>query len=193
MDGLTEFKEKMDCEALMEYTKSFDKHRKKTSYFTEKVASGYTILGNFMMCVSNMMDTMYPGFHFHIDHQFHISTKKHYADIALSTLRVSAASRASKAILVIEYKPKVAADLVDQEISDITESVLQALYLRKTSCHQILYCLTDLSDFHYFLMEDSTKTIEDSEVCGKEMEHRSYRRTTFPFKVFERQYTIPIS
>ena len=58
---------------------------------------------------------------------------------------------------VVQYKPRVSPDLADQDPFHLSEVFLQAYYLRKMHKHPILHCLTDLSDFHYFLVKESER------------------------------------
>lgn len=77
------------------------------------------------------------------------TSKTYYADSALVAI-----VNGSLPIYVVEYKPRIPADLEDVEPSHLSEVFLQAFYLRKMYKHTILHCLTDLKDFHYFLMTD---------------------------------------
>ena len=56
--------------------------------------------------------------------------------------------------MVTEYKPRVTQNLADQEPHHLSEMFIQAYYLRRKFTHKIMHCLTDLRDFHYFLIKD---------------------------------------
>lgn len=49
-----------------------------------------------------------------------------------------------------EYKPQVPSELVDVTAGHLSETFLQAYYLRDSSPYPILHCLTNLEDYHYF-------------------------------------------
>ena len=55
-------------------------------------------------------------------------------------------------VFVIKYKPRVSSNLSDQTPFHISETLIQAYYLRNKFRHNILHCLTDLNDFHFFLI-----------------------------------------
>lgn len=121
---------------------------KNTKWVGDKEASGNVIRGLFVSMVRIALVTKYPDRVFDIDHEYRILPNKKFAiDEAITTLMVSSA-----VILGLEYKPKVASTLHDQQAFHITEVLLQAFYLRKRFHHDIVHCLTDLHDFHYFLI-----------------------------------------
>ncbi len=57
--------------------------------------------------------------------------------------------------LVTECKPRVSANLASQEPFHITETLIQAFYLRRKHDFPILHCLTDLTEYHFFLIESA--------------------------------------
>ena len=58
-------------------------------------------------------------------------------------------------LVVWEYKPRVSSDLQDQTSWHLSETILQAFYLKKKHPYCILHCLTDLEDYHYFFLSDN--------------------------------------
>ena len=165
---------------LQQHRVAFQKHQQVTMHLQTKEASGTALLGTFMLCVSDALETLCPTQTFRIDHQFNVCDGKTYtADSALlSALLVSSQkpvgfdpSQSPLAggvvpcfvvgevvpCFVVAYKPRVSQDLVDQEPCHLTEVFLQAYYLCKMHKHPILHCLTDLSDFHCFLVKGSDR------------------------------------
>ena len=155
---------------LQQHTVAFQKHQQVTMHLTTKEASGTALLGNFMLCVSDALRTLCPTQTFKIDHQFNVCDGKTYtADSALlSALLVSSQKPVGLVVpcfvvggvvpcFVVEYKPRVSQDLADQEPFHLSEVFLQAYYLCKMHKHPILHCLTDLSDFHCFLVKGSDR------------------------------------
>ena len=57
-------------------------------------------------------------------------------------------------ILVLEYKPRVPQDLGDLEPLHLSETFIQAYYLRKRFKFPVMHCLTDLNDFLFLKIED---------------------------------------
>ena len=152
---------------LQQHTVAFQKHEEVTMHLNTKEASGSALLGTFMLCVSDALRTLCLTHTFKIDHWY---AKTYTADSALlSALLVSSQkqvvpcfghSPSQKQVVpcfVVEYKPRVAQDLADQDPFHLSEVFLQAYYLRKMHKHPILHCLTDLSDFHYFLVKVSER------------------------------------
>ena len=153
---------------LQKLTFVFQKHQQVTMHLQTKEASGTALLGTFMLCVSDALKTLCPTQIFKIDHQFNVCYGKTYtADSALlSALLVSTVvlgfdhrpfDQGMVPCFVVEYKPRVSRDLVDQEPFHLSEVFLQAYYLCKMHKHPILHCLTDLSDFHCFLVKRSDR------------------------------------
>ena len=52
----------------------------------------------------------------------------------------------------MEYKPKVAQNLGDEPACHISEVFLQAFYIATQVEHNVMHCLTDLVDYHLFLI-----------------------------------------
>ena len=149
---------------LQQHTVAFQKHEEVTMHLKTKEASGGALLGTFMLCVSDALRTLCPTSTFKIDHQF--NAKTYTGDSALlSALLVSSqkpvgfdpSQRGVVPCFVVQYKPRVSPDLADQDPFHLSEVFLQAYYLRKMHKHPILHCLTDLSDFHYFLVKESER------------------------------------
>ena len=132
---------------LILYTTIFTQQNVGTMHLGSK-ASGTPQVGDYMLCVRDIMKHSYQ---FMVDHQFPVQTSiTYYADCALVALDAGGCP-----LYVVEYKPKIPAGLEDVEPSHLSEVFLQAFYLRKMYTHNILHCLTDLEDFHYFLMTDN--------------------------------------
>ena len=143
---------------LQQHTVAFQKHVEVTMHLKTKKASGTALLGNFMLCVSDALRTLCPTSTFKIDHQFNVYKAKTYTgDSALLSALLVSSRRRVVPCFVVQYKPRVALDLDDQDPFHLSEVFLQAYYLRKMHKHPILHCLTDLSDFHYFLVKESER------------------------------------
>ena len=148
---------------LQQHTVAFQKHQQVTMHLTTKEASGTALLGTFMLCVSDALRTLCPTHTFKIDHQFNVCNAKTYtADSALlvssqKPVGFDPSQRGVVPCFVVEYKPRVSQDLDDQHPFHLSEVFLKAYYLRKMHKHPILHCLTDLSDFHYFLVKESER------------------------------------
>ena len=59
----------------------------------------------------------------------------------------------------LEYKPKVSPQLKEQRPFHISELFLQAFDLATQCKHAIVHCLTDLEDYHIFLMGKDGKKL----------------------------------
>ena len=132
----------------------------------DKEASGRVLLGLFMNVVRKALKLKYPKHTLCVDYEYRVLTDKQYAVdttvVALThIMRVTGSVR--NVVLALEYKPKVAAELRDQIPWHVSEVLLQAFYMRKRFTHDILHCLTDLQDYHYFLVG----TQPDSPFCIK--------------------------
>ena len=129
-------------------TKSFKFHYDNTLYLGEKEASGRVLLGLFMKAVCHALKQIHPEKVFWLDHECMIlPSKKFTNDEAIQAIL---ADDGKKVIFALEYKPKVATELKDQTSFHISETLLQAFYLRKRFDHNIVHCLTDLEDYHFF-------------------------------------------
>lgn len=143
--------------------KSFFRWAKKqfdqTIYIGDKEASGRVLLGLFMNILMDLLSLKYPNISLYIDHEYKVlEGRKFYTDEAVVAILHSI----MEAIFVFEYKPKVSPNLADQIPFHISETLVQAYYLRKKFRHNILHCLSDLTDFHFFLITttpDSTFNI----------------------------------
>jgi hypothetical protein len=113
-------------------------------HLTTKEASAYGLVGDFMLCVRDALEKLCPTVEFKIDHQFHVHNAKTYvADSALVSKVVFSIEQIP--CFVVEYKPRVAADLSDQEPFHVSEVFLQAYYLRTMQKRPVLHCLTEPS------------------------------------------------
>lgn len=132
------------------FAAQYSAHFQRTLHIFSKEASGYTMLGNFSEMVCEMLEDKYDTKVFRIDPQYHVSEgKKYVSDQAVLQLVMG-----NRQVLVVwEYKPKVAANLIDVTGWHLSETLVQAYYLRKKH-YPILHCLTDLQDFHYFFIEE---------------------------------------
>ena len=90
-----------------------------------------------------------------IDHEFRLLEKKTDAcdEGVVSIAQIDSYTAEKKLFFAVEYKPKVSRDLEDQVPFHIAELFIQPFYLRKRFTHDIWHCLTDLKDFHNFLVE----------------------------------------
>lgn len=121
-----------------------------TLYVNSKEASGYGMLSHFSLLVCDVMCEKYPTVTFKIDPQFYVCIgKKYSSDQFLVMLSINGI----KVLVVWEYKSRVATDIADQAGWHIS-TILQAFYLQNEHSYSypVLHCLTDLHDFHYFLL-----------------------------------------
>ena len=106
------------------------------------------MLSSFSLLVSDVIGEKFPAHTFTMEPQFYVLSGKTYStDEAVMLFKV----HDEQIIVAWEYKPKVAADLSDQTGWHLSETILQAFYLKG---EHILHCLADLTDFHYFFMEE---------------------------------------
>ena len=106
-------------------------------------------MGLFMEAVCRALHELHPD---KLHHEFKVLPGKAFAtDEAIVGLAVIRQER-KKVIFALEYKPNVASELMDQPPFHISEMVLQALYLTTHSDHEIVHCLTDLQDYHIFVI-----------------------------------------
>ena len=123
-----------------------------TLHITTKEASGSVSLGMFMLCVQEEMQKLHPTVRFKVDYASSVHPERTPA--ADSAILYASVDIEMTPCFVVEYKPRVAPGLRDQEPFHLTEVFLQAVYLRRKGYkHPILHCLTDLRDFHYFLTD----------------------------------------
>lgn len=141
---------------LGKFTKEYAEHLTGTLHVHLKEASGYAMLGNFAILMRAFMMKHHPNFTFWIDLQFSVCSGKQYCSdqaIILAAQKVEEDQR-KFSVVVWEYKPRVSGDLMDCQPWHLSETMLQAYYLKKESVRPYLHCLTDLTDFHYFVIED---------------------------------------
>lgn len=131
----------------------FKAERQNTVDFGQKEASGNVLRGIFMSIVRKALLLKYPDDNFLVDHEYKVLPDKKFAlDEAILAIIQLPRPNSRKILFGVEYKPKVSASLEDIPCHHLSETLLQAYYLRKRFTHNILHCLTDLEDFHYFLI-----------------------------------------
>lgn len=139
---------------IASFTTSFLEHISLTLYVKSKEASGYGMLSVFSLFVCKMMQDKYPSSNFRIDPQFRVCEgNKFTSDQGLVHL-IEATRVLLRVLALWEYKPRVPGDLDDITAWHISETLLQAYYMRKKHSYPVLHCLTDLTDYHYFFIED---------------------------------------
>lgn len=131
-----------------DFNKAFARHMERTLYIGSKEASGYGMLSNFCVFVSEVLSVMHPNIEFKIDPETYVSQGKTYADYCVIKLCFNGI----QVLVVWEYKPRVSTHLSDQTPWHLSETFLQAFYLKKQHKYPVLHCLTDLADFHYFFV-----------------------------------------
>ena len=90
--------------------------------------------------------------------------KKYYIDNELKVFRFSSdaaliVSSTVKRMDVVFYKPYVSAKLQQPSAFYLSELFLQAFYLANQCEHSIVHCLTDLVDYHLFLVAKDGKKL----------------------------------
>lgn len=133
-----------------DFNKAFARHKERTLYVGSKEASGYGMLSNFCVFVSEVLNVMHPNIKFKIDPEIYVSQGKTYA---ADQCVIKLCFKGIQVLVVWEYKPRVSTHLSDQTPWHISETFLQAFYLKKQHKYPVLHCLTDLADFHYFFVE----------------------------------------
>ena len=125
-----------------------------TKFLGNKEASGRVILGRFMTKVRIVVAAAYPKAEIIVDHEYRVLKENTYAcDEAVSAaLALQRGPYQEKLLLGMEYKPKVSSDLMDQPPFHLSEVFIQAYYVKKSMTHDVWHCLTDMKDFHYFLV-----------------------------------------
>ena len=140
---------------LEDITLLFQKRYDVTLNLGIKEASGNGIVDCFMLTVLNTMQIKYPDAMLKIDHQYRILENRTFAaDETLGVVVVVMVEVTMLPILVLEYKPRVAQELGDQEPFHVSETFMQAYYLRQRYKFPVMHCLTDMHDFHFFIIED---------------------------------------
>lgn len=152
------------------FAKTFKRHLDATLYIRSKEASGYAILGIFSEFVREMMHKKYPSLSFKIEPEFRVCEGKQYAsDQCL--MQLLTVTEDNKVLVLWEYKPRVPASLDDITGWHLSETLLQAYYMRKKHSYPVLHCLTDLTDFHYFFIEDNRqrtlKIVQYAYLCSE--------------------------
>ena len=123
-----------------------------TMFLGDKEASGRVILGRFMtkvrMVIAAKADVR-------VDHEYRVLKDNAYAceeAVVSSLLAVQRGPNQVKLLFGIEYKPKVSSDLSGQTPFHLSEVFIQAYYVKKSMPHDVWHCLTDMKNFHYFLV-----------------------------------------
>lgn len=106
-------------------------HTTNTLHLHTKEASGYTLLGLFTVCVRDVLSKVHIDVVFFVDHQFQVY-RRYSVDDAVNVV----VNASSAPLPVIEYKPRVASNLMDQDPFHLSALFLQALYLRNDYKHQ---------------------------------------------------------
>ena len=121
---------------------------RNTLYLGDKEASAGGILAVFMELVRDALEKRHPNKIFYVDLQ--LKFLRFCSDAA----KIVATTRLEKIDVVfsLEYKLKVAAKLNIQPAFHLSELFLQAFYLATQYGHTIVHCLTDLTNYHIFLM-----------------------------------------
>ena len=136
--------------SIIDLVKSFTTLYEHTLYIG---ASDRVILGLFMETLREALDKIHPSREFMVDHEFNVLPTKQFAtDQAIEAV---IGDGNEKVVFALEYKPKVSSDLNDQAPFHISETLLQAFYLTSQFDHDIIHCLTDLQDYHIFLIGKS--------------------------------------
>ena len=123
-----------------------------TMFLGDKEASGRVILGRFMTKVRMVVAAAYPKADIRVDHEYRVLKERTYAGEEAVVSSSQRGPYQEKLLLGIEYKPKVAPALRDQTPFHISEVFIQAYYVKKSMTHDVWHCLTDMNDFHYFLV-----------------------------------------
>ena len=145
----------VSSESITDMVKFFKTHY---VYIGDKEASGRVIVGLFMEILREALDKKHPGREFMVDHEFKVLPTKRFAiDEAIEAV---IGEDNGKVVFALEYKPKVASDLNDQVPFHISEMLLQAFYLTSQFDHDIVHCLTDLEDYHIFLIGKSNRALQ---------------------------------
>ena len=141
----------LEEETLKTYASLFREQCEGTLYMGSKEASGYPQLADYLLCMRSRLHKLRPEVTLHIDPQYAIqgNGKQFYADGSL----LATILHNTRPVYVVEYKPRVPTHLEDREPTHLSELFLQAFYLHKQNSPPILHVLTDLTDFHCFLMK----------------------------------------
>ena len=99
-----------------------------------------------MNIVRRFLSIKYPAYAFDVDDEYKILEGKRYAmDDSIEVVEVTGPEpKQGKPVFGLEYKPRVSSDLTDITPFHISETLIQAYYLRKKFQYPILHCLSDL-------------------------------------------------
>ena len=107
-----------------------------------------------MFYVLDTMEIKYPDATLKVDHQYCILENKLYAaDETIGVVGVKVAIKEAAPsvlpILVLKYKPRVSQDLGDQEPLHVSETFMQAYYLRKRCKFPVMQLLDGHERFSF--------------------------------------------
>ena len=125
-----------------------------TLHLGDKEASGRVILGIFMELVRETLQERHPKQKFDVD--LELKVLRFSSDAAII---VASTGLKEDVVFSVEYKPRVSAQLEDQRPFHLSELFLQAFYLAPQCEHAVVHCLTDLEDYHMFLVGKNGKKI----------------------------------
>ena len=109
----------------------------------------YLYVAQFMEAVRHTLHQKHPALDVKVDHE--VRVLRFASEVALVIVACTR-QKGLDVLFSLEYKPKVAQDLGDQHACNISEMFLQAFYVETQVEHDVLHCLTDLNDYHLFLM-----------------------------------------
>ena len=162
--------------------KIFENQYRRILNLSIKEASTFWMLGDWLGEVSDLLKNKYPEWEFRTDPEYYVLDGKTFAadevivgnqdqvdegeaaavsqDEGEATLpaaieALNLETSTSKPILITECKPRVSTNLQAQEPFHITETLIQAFYVRRKYDFPILHCLTDLKEYHFFLVGDA--------------------------------------
>ena len=142
---------------LASFTTVFSEYSSRTLFLTSKEASGYGLLYVFSLFVCKLLQEKYPSLSLHVDPHFPVAEGQTFTSMQL----LVEASLMLRVLVLWEYKPRVPDALEDVTVWHLSETLLQAYYLRRKHSYPVLHCLTDLLDFHYFFIEgDGQRTLK---------------------------------
>ena len=146
---------------LASFTTVFSEYSSRTRLLTSKEASGYGLLYVFSQFVCKLLQEKYPSVTLQVEPHFRVAEGHTFtSDMCLLQLLVEA-SLLLRVLVLWDYKPRVPGALEDVTAWHLSETLLQAYYLRRQHSYPVLHWLTDLLDFHYFFIEgDGQRTLK---------------------------------
>ena len=154
-------------ETLKTTTDLINTHRKQTFKLADEEAAGYTILGKYAVCFSQILSDELSRLVMYWNQM--VAAKRGQnptADTAIIMLLESSGSLGAETIPVVvyEYKPVVDPQFEMLNEKDLVEALLQASYcLRYYKISQMIHCLTDLRRWHYFKVKTSSDNMMNIE------------------------------